>query len=277
MLDLGPTPLGQGYGKDLGPLQGAPKPRPSEPLTLDLLGVPLSFREVAEPESHVHPAADDRSLWEGMDADATWMWNGLRGGLVAPASAMEVVRADPAGVIALWKERGADPDLVKSEAYFAYELQGHYAFSTSDEDSAVERKLRERLTFLADDAPSLAASVDPEAPIRVVDLAAEYRRSAARPALSVRPLATCGRNLTRTPVLRVRFADRRGIVILSQLLTAGRLAPGSGQPGPYGLRYDPAAAQLVLNMLAAGLSDPPSAATPSQPFAAWTAWMRALM
>lgn len=43
-------------------------------------------------------------------------------------------------------------------------------------------------------------------------------------------------------------------MILSQLLTAGRLAPGFGQPGLYGLRYDPAAAQLVVNMLAAGLS-----------------------
>jgi len=108
--------------------------------------------------------------------------------------------------------------------------------------------------FLVEDAPSLAVSVDPEAPIRVVDLAAAYRRSAARPTLAVQALATCGRNLTRTPVLRVRFADRRGSMILSQLLTAGRLAPGFGQPGLYGLRYDPAAAQLVVNMLAAGLS-----------------------
>jgi hypothetical protein len=132
------------------------------------------------------------------------MWNGLRGGLVAPASAMEVVRADPAGVLALWKEHGADPELVKGDAYYA------------------------------------------------------YRRSAERPALRVQALATCGRNLTRTPVLRVQFADRRGRLILSQLLTAGRLAPGFGQPGLYGLRYDPAAAQLVLNMLADGLPDLPT-------------------
>jgi hypothetical protein len=53
----------------------------------------------------------------------------------------------------------------------------------------------------------------------------------------------------------VRFADRRGSVILSQLLTAGRLAPGFGQPGLYGIRYDPAAAQFILNMLAAALTD----------------------
>jgi hypothetical protein len=176
MLDLGPTPLGQGYGEDLGPLQSAPKPRPSSALTLDLLGVSLSFREVAEPESHLQPAGDDRRLWEGMDVDATWMWNGLRGGLVVPASAMEVIQADPAGV-------------------------------------------------------------------------------ASRLALTVETLATCGRNLTRTPVLRARFAERPGSVILSQLLTAGRLAPGFGQPGLYGIRYDPAAAQFVLNMLAFGVSD----------------------
>jgi hypothetical protein len=42
----------------------------------------------------------------------------------------------------------------------------------------------------------------------------------------------------------------------SQLLTAGRLAPGFGQPGLYGIRYDPAAAQFVLNMLAFGVSGP---------------------
>jgi hypothetical protein len=254
MLDLGPTPLGQGYGKDLGPLQGAPKPRPSSPMTLDLLGVSLSFREVAEPESHLQPAADDRSLWDGMDTDATWMWNGLRGGLVAPASAMEVVQADPGGVVALWKERGADPELLKGEAYYAYELQGYYAFSRSEDDSAAKQRLRERVKFLVEDAPSLAISVDPQAPIRTVDLAAEYQRSAARPALTVQPLATCGKNLMRAPVVRVRFADRRGSVVLSQILTAGRLAPGFGQPGLYGLRYDPAAAQLVLNMLTTALT-----------------------
>jgi beta-galactosidase len=265
MLDLGPTPLGQGYGKDLGPLQGAPKPRPSPPVTLDLLGVPLSFREVAEPESHLQPATDDRSLWGGMDTDATWMWNGLRGGLVAPASAMEILQADPDGVVALWQERGADPGLLKGEAYYAYELQGHYAFSTSKDDSAAKQRLRERVRFLVEDAPSLVISLDPEAPIRVVDLAAEYRQSGAGPPLTVQPLATCGKNLTRTPIVRVRFADGRGGLILSQLLTAGRLAPGFGQPGLYGLRYDPAAAQLVLNMLAAGMGDPVSTSDPRAP------------
>jgi hypothetical protein len=38
------------------------------------------------------------------------------------------------------------------------------------------------------------------------------------------------------------------------LLTAGRLAHGYGQTGLYGIRYDPAAVQFVLNMLQAALN-----------------------
>jgi hypothetical protein len=145
-----------------------------------------------------------------MDVDATWMWNGLRGGLVVPASAMVVIQADPAGVIARWEERGADPELVIGDAYYAYELQGYYAYSTSKDDTAVQQRLRDRVKLLVADAPSLAISVDAKAPIRVVDLAAEYRRSASPPALTVETLATCGRNLTphARPAREVRRAAR---------------------------------------------------------------------
>jgi hypothetical protein len=46
------------------------------------------------------------------------------------------------------------------------------------------------------------------------------------------------------------FGPGKGNVILSQVLTAGRLVRASAQAGFYGLRYDPAAAQFVLNMIA---------------------------
>ena len=40
-----------------------------------------------------------------------------------------------------------------------------------------------------------------------------------------------------------------GRMIVSTLLTAGRLASGPGSPALYGVRHDEAACQMVLNML----------------------------
>ncbi|MFP4432950.1 MAG: hypothetical protein ACLFTN_00665 [Phycisphaerae bacterium] len=45
----------------------------------------------------------------------------------------------------------------------------------------------------------------------------------------------------------------QGRLICSQLLTAGRLAEGFGSEGPFGLRTDPGAQQLTLNLLARAL------------------------
>ena len=63
-------------------------------------------------------------------------------------------------------------------------------------------------------------------------------------------LVNAGKNLTRTPVILVDFGEGKGRMILSQLLTAGRLAEGFGEPEANGIRYDEAAVQMTLNMLA---------------------------
>jgi hypothetical protein len=46
----------------------------------------------------------------------------------------------------------------------------------------------------------------------------------------------------------IEIAFEHGRLILSQLLTAGRLAVGYGTEGHYGLRPDVAAQQFVLNL-----------------------------
>ena len=67
------------------------------------------------------------------------------------------------------------------------------------------------------------------------------------------PMAVAGKGLSKVPVVKISFSDDAGSVIVSQLLTQGRLAKGFGSGGLYGVRYDPAAVQMVLNMIQASL------------------------
>ena len=47
----------------------------------------------------------------------------------------------------------------------------------------------------------------------------------------------------------IKTGSGRGNIIVSQLLTAGRLSKGFGEEDLYGIRYDPVAAQFVMNMM----------------------------
>ena len=53
----------------------------------------------------------------------------------------------------------------------------------------------------------------------------------------------------RTPVVLVDFGQSHGSVIISQLITEGRLVQKEGEIDLYGKRYDPVAVQFVLNLL----------------------------
>lgn len=250
MLDIGPVLLGQGYLGQLGPLQGGRSVADPRTWEVNLFhGVRLAFRELPEPESCLHPAVESDGLWDGLDCQYTWLWNGLRGGLVVPAVEMEPGGLSPDAFLSLWAGRGADLALVQGgEGYYAYELAGFYAFSRA-RGAETEHALRARVRFLVEDAPALAVSIDPDGPIKVSDLCRQYAASAQGKAIALVPLANCGKGLTRVPVVQVGFTPGMGSLILSQLLTKGRLAPGYGQEGLYGVRYDPAAAQFVLNMM----------------------------
>jgi hypothetical protein len=108
--------------------------------------------------------------------------------------------------------------------------------------------------LLFEDAPALQNRINPNAPVICNNIAQAYRQSTGESlATELMPLAACGKNLTRIPIVELGFGPTRGKVILSQVLTAGRLVRGYQEPGLYGIRYDPAAEQFTLNLIAKSL------------------------
>jgi hypothetical protein len=253
LLDIGPTALDVYQAEARRNLEGAPvfKQFASEQHEL-FSGVEVVFRQASEPESHIHPAANSASLWQGLPRESTWLWNGLRGGLIVPPSEMAVIGLSSAAFLTLWGDRGADSNALSAgAACFAYELEGYYGFSDKPKDEAATARLREKVKFLAEDAPSLQGRINPSAPIKVTNLTQAFRETKqSAQASEVTPLASCGKNLTRVPAVMVGFGSGHGRIILSQLLTAGRLRPDMRPLKLYELGHDPAAEQLVLNMIA---------------------------
>ncbi len=247
-LDAGPRWLGPQYPDELPEMETAPQHRPGASAVELFRGVQLVFREMPEPESCIHPSQVDDSLWEGIPLDHTQLWNGLRGGLIVPAVDMEPQGLSPESFIELWKSRGARTDMIRSHQYLAYELYGFYAFSQFDDDQT-RRALRWRLRLLAEESESLGHVIDADGPIRTIDLAEEYRRCLGSGASGFVPLASAGKRLLRSPVVQIDFESGMGRVLISQLITQGRLARGFGSPGPHGLRYDPVAVRFTLNMI----------------------------
>ncbi|MFI5380785.1 MAG: glycoside hydrolase, partial [Tepidisphaerales bacterium] len=247
-LDAGPRWLGPDYPDELPSLAAGAARRPGASNVELLGGVRLAFHEMPEPESCIHPSEVDESLWERIPHDHTHLWNGLRGGIIVPAIDMEPLGLSPESFLELWKSRGARADMIRGEQYFAYELHGFYAFSLFD-DEEVRQALRARVRFLAEDSEALRRGIDPNGPIRTIDLSAEYRRCLGSSASRFVPLALAGKRLSRAPVVQIEFESGMGRVVISQLITQGRLARGFGTPGRYGLRYDPVAVQFTLNMI----------------------------
>lgn len=210
-------------------------------------GIDVVFRAAAEPESHLHPAKENQELWHSLPRESTWLWNGLRGGLIVPPSAMEVNALDASAFTTLWTNRGASRDKLTAGApLFAYELGGYYAFSSAPKDDAVSTELRRKVKFLVDDAPSLQGRIDPAGPITITDLAAALKSTGQGKLI---PLANCGKGLNQIPVAKIEFGRGQGCVILSQLLTSGRLLADDHPLKTYEIGHDPAAEQLVLNLL----------------------------
>lgn len=253
MLDVGDRQLGQGYPKkpgDLGPLQGVVNLSKPKSNTYNLFGgIMLKFTETAEPESFIHPDKANRELWGNMPDAYTGIWNGLRGGLIVPAADMQFSGLSAKSFVAQWQARGADEAKIVAGPYYAYELQGFFDFSDKPNDTELKKKLKEKVNFLVQDAPSLAASINLNMPVSVTDLNKSYHDAEKGIADNFIPLANCAKNLTQTPVALVGFGKGKGVLMVSQLLTSGRLAKGFGETGLYGIRYDEAAVQYVLNMI----------------------------
>jgi hypothetical protein len=259
ILDAGDRYLGQGYPSDkndLGPLQAVASRNNTPVKTYNLFGgIRLSFSEAAEPESHIHPDKNDSSLWKNIPRDHTWLWNGMRGGLIVPATNFYLAGLSQEGFLSQWLPRGADESRIKAGSYFAYSLEGFYEFSGSPDDKEVIARLKNKVNFLIQDAPSLANSLNAGAPVEITDLSKAFNESVKGMGENLVPLVNAGKSLARTPVIMIRSGKGKGNIIVSQLLTAGRLAKGSGEEGLYGIRYDPVAVQFVLNMMELGLEN----------------------
>jgi len=252
LLDIGPQYKGQGYPEkksDLGPLQGVTVLDSAHKIQTDLIkGISIKFTETAEPESHIHPTRNDSSLWNRLDRKNTWLWNGMRGGLIVPAAEMEIQGLSPEGFLSLWKTRGAEEDKIRNGPYFAYVLQDFYSFSEKPSDNNTIAELRKKVKFLADDAPALAASLNPNAPVQIIDLTTAYQSGLTGQASQLTALVNAGKNLTKVPVIMIEFGHQKGQLLLSQLFTAGRITKTKNQSAPYAIRYDPATIQFVMNM-----------------------------
>jgi len=258
LLNVGPQYFGQGYAQDpqirYGFTQSRSEIKEPEVEKFQLFGgITLDFTTIAEPESHIHPSNASTDLWFNLQKDYTWLWNGMRGGLIAPAVDMGFSGLSPAALVASWKSRGADETMFDKEHYYAYELQGFYGFSQEGNDAALQQAMREKVQFIVEDAPALAGALNPDAEIRITNLSEKYKKAGSGQAEKLTGLVNCGLNLLRTPVVRIDFGQGKGTLIISQLITEGRLAGRYGKEGLYGRRYDPAAAQFVLNMLVEAL------------------------
>ena len=254
MLEVGDRGLGKAYNDDadsLGSSTVAPKIKESRITATELFaGITLNSVEVAEPESHLHPGVDS-SLWNGLPHHYGYMWNGLRGGLIVPAFNMEVIGLSQDAYLADWVARGADPARIKGDGhYYAYEYCGFYRFSDSANDSKAEESLRQQVAFLVEDMPALRLSLPRSNPIRVTDLVTGYKNNEGCRVSGFSTMAVAGKNLVRTPVVKISFGEGEGNLILCQLLTEGRLAPGYAAPRKvYPAAYDEMAVQFILNML----------------------------
>lgn len=252
-LNVGEQYLGQGYpdkNGDLGPLQGVARITDPVVTRYEILdGVELIFTEAAEPESHLHADLKDSTLWKGIPKDYTWLWNGMRGGLLVPAADMEITGLSREAFTRQWSARGADAEKIKQGSYYAYELQGFYAYSAQANDTEVQKQLRNKVIFLVEDAPALAGSINTASPIRMIRLSEEYQKAANGHAQRIVILANAGKNLTRTPVVRIDFGEGQGRMLVSQLLTSGRLSRDFSEKSFYGIHYDEVAVQMVFNMM----------------------------
>jgi beta-galactosidase len=251
ILDAGPKLLGQGYNSNnTSFLQSAPVVTNGKIIKMSLpFGITANFKEVAEPESHIQYAKGDSTLWKNLAKSDTWLWNGYRGELIVPAADMELSGLNEAAYIKSWESKGANAALIKSSNYYAYELEGFYAYSSKPNDAGTQQKLHEKVRFLVDDAPALKNSINPDAPIKMFDLNTGYKKSSDSKVEQLVPMVSAGKDLVRSPVVLLSFKNMKGKLMISQLLTEGRLSSSSQQIGNYGICYDPVSVQFVLNMM----------------------------
>ncbi len=245
LLNAGPQYFGRNYSGEARTEQLGNKASDEVYTHLLPLDLGVAFRYMPEPESVIHPAEGMEKLWTGLVKENTAIWCGMKGGIIVPAVDMSISGFSQDAMLATWAERGADADAIRSGPYYAYE-KGGYVYFAHEKREAEEQKLNDRIDFLVADAPALAGSINRNAPATIRNLHDEWTNADGK-ARSMRPLIICGKGLTRTAAYAVDFEDGCGQLILSQLLTDGRLAEGFSTGT--GARPDPGAQQLVYNLI----------------------------
>lgn len=258
MLDAGDRFLGKQYIDGMENIGAAVRPiqTSTDVISTPLFaGLTLNSAILHEGESHIHPAADNDELWFNLKKENTRLWNGLRGGLIVPSAGLELQGLSQEAYLKQWTAKGADVERIRKGPYFAYDHQGFYEFSDRGDDETIKKRLKDKVFFLIQDMPALDLSLDKNAPVQVYDLHKGYMANYGGRAEVFVPLASSGKDLVKTPVLKIRFGQDEGCLVLSQLLTAGRLAEGfAPEKELYPVRYDEAAVQFVLNMLESALN-----------------------
>lgn len=246
LLEAGPRFLGSSYDSEALYRQAdgiPPQPARRESVSLPA-GLIANFAWLPEPETFLH-AGEDGSLLAGLPGGMPRLWNGLRGGISVPAIDLELAGLGREAFLTQWSARGADPAMIRSGRCIAYELHGQFRFAAVH-DPAVEAALRDHIRFLHADAPALAHVLDPRARIRRSDVGAGFADAGGRAERIVSRLR-CGLDLTRVPVVTAQLAGG-GRLTLCQLLTAGRLLPGT-PAGEWAPRYDPAMTRVIGALL----------------------------
>ena len=258
MLNVGERFLGKQYVDGQENIGAAVRPiqTSTEVISMPLFaGLTLNSAIYHEGESHIHPVSDSDELWYNLDKENTRLWNGLRGGLMVPSAGMELQGLSQEAFTRQWAEKGADIEKIRKGPYFAYDHQGFYEFSHRGDDESIKKKLKDKVFFLIQDMPALDLSLDKNAPVQVIDLHGGYKANSGGRAVEFVPLASAGKDLVKNPVMKIRFGEGEGCLVLSQLIMEGRLAEGyAPEKEFYPVKYDEAAVQFVLNMMESALN-----------------------
>ncbi len=111
-----------------------------------------------------------------------------------------------------------------------------------------QRKLRQRVKFYVDDAPSLQGVANPDTEIMVTNLYEEYKNlpdNAGK--VHYLDAAKAGKMLLRTPAVSVEFIGGKGNIFILQMMFDGRRASNSN--GFFNLKSDPAAGHMLVNII----------------------------
>lgn len=218
-------------------------------------GLYLYCSESPQGENCIQKPIDNDLIWENLPSDYGRLWNGIRGGLVAPAANIEPQGLSSNAYMAKWLGHGADSVRIMNGPYYAYEYCGYYGYSDNGNDTTIINGLKEKVRFLMEDMPALRIALPHRSPVTITNLHGEYTASKDINVTELIPLAVAGRNLTKTPVFMVKFANSDGSLIISQLITEGRVSPEfAPKSGLYPRKYDEVAVQFVLNMLNTAVS-----------------------